>query len=224
MRERDVVPLYSHAVQTIPFEEVERTRTRIHKAREVAAQRFREAFANTSAEIPPNERWNVHLQIQATALLEAAELVRLVPDHTIHYEVDSRLVTPYAVDSSGERHLLHTRLETKQTPAALLELWLVISELLASPNWAVTRLVASHEEYNEALARMKSPQLVRPLFLDSAPAAEWHDDGTAMLEVTVYSRAGEERIERRHLALDQAGEFHFHSRDLLAEGTGGISV
>ena len=46
----------------------------------------------------------------------------------------------------------------------------------------------------------------------------------ASLEVTVYTRASEERVERRMLTLDASNEFHFHSRELIAEGRGGVAV
>ena len=38
-----------------------------------------------------------------------------------------------------------------------------------------------------------------------------------MLAVTVYTRADGERVERRLLQLDERNEFHFHSRELIAE-------
>ena len=49
-------------------------------------------------------------------------------------------------------------------------------------------------------------------------------DGSAFLEATVYTRAAEERIERRLLLLDPHNEFHFHGRELIAEGRGGVRV
>ena len=58
----------------------------------------------------------------------------------------------------------------------------------------------------------------RPLSVDA------RDDGTALLEATVYTRAEEERIERRQLLLDVHNEFHYHGRALLAEGRGGVRI
>jgi hypothetical protein len=71
---------------------------------------------------------------------------------------------------------------------------------------------------------MAHPQLVKPLFVSYLPAGEFREDGTAILEVTVYTRATEERIERRELLLDRNREFHFHGRELIAEGRGGVAV
>jgi hypothetical protein len=76
----------------------------------------------------------------------------------------------------------------------------------------MTRLIATPEEYDAALRRMRSPQIVRALVASFLPSV----DGSK-LDVTVYTRAGEERIERRLLILDESNEFHFHSRELIAE-------
>ena len=46
----------------------------------------------------------------------------------------------------------------------------------------------------------------------------------ALLEAVVYTRATEERIERRQLILDTTNELHYHGRELLAEGRGGVGV
>ena len=56
------------------------------------------------------------------------------------------------------------------------------------------------------------------------PSVEVRDDGTASLEATLYTRAEEERIERRQLLLDVHNEFHYHGRELMAEGRGGVRV
>jgi hypothetical protein len=71
---------------------------------------------------------------------------------------------------------------------------------------------------------MNQPQIVRALLPTLLPRVEIRDDGTALLDVTVATRAGEERIERRRLLLDRSGEFHAHGRDLFAEGKGRVAV
>ena len=71
---------------------------------------------------------------------------------------------------------------------------------------------------------MQSPQITRALVASFLPEVDVRADGSAMLEVTVYARAGEERIERRALLLDVMNELHFHSRELIAEGRGGVRV
>jgi hypothetical protein len=221
-------------MQTIPLEAVENIRGRIRQAMVLAAERFRAHFAATP-ELAPNQRWRGHLEIQAAALLEHAREVRLPSGYRVAYSIDeaNRIVQPYvaAIGSSGEvpagsvsASALYPFFQIARTPEALLEYWLVISEMTASSGWAMTRLVATAAEYDEALKRMKQPQLVRALIVSFLPAAEWRDDGTAVLEATVYTRAQEERIERRSLLLDRNHELHGHGRELIAEGRGGVGV
>lgn len=198
-------------MQTIPIDEVNAIRGRIARAHALAAERFRESFA-TSA-LPPRERWRAHLEIQAAALLESARWVSLL-DGGIRYEIDGTTIAPYVV--RGEP--LHRYLAIERVPAALLEYWIVVSEIFASPSWAVTRLVATPEEYDEALRRMRRPQIVRAIVPSFLPAAEWRSDGSARLEVTVHTRQEDERIERRLLVLNEQNELAFHSRELIAEG------
>jgi hypothetical protein len=88
----------------------------------------------------------------------------------------------------------------------------------------MTRLIATADEYDAALMRMQSPQIVRALNLTHLPSVDARDDGTAFLEATVYTRAEEERVERRQLLLDVHNEFHYHGRQLIAEGRGGVRV
>lgn len=204
-----------HCMQTIPIEAVNDIRAGIARAHALAAERFREQFA--SSPLPPEERWRSHLEIQAAALLESARHVSL-RDGWIRYDIEGTTVTPYV--ARGEP--LFRFFDIERTPEALLEYWWVISEILASSSWSTTRLIATSGEYNDALRRMQQPQIVRALVASFLPAAEWRDDGSAMLEVTVYARAGEERVERRLLALDPLNELSFHSRELIAEGRGGV--
>lgn len=160
----------------------------------------------------------MHLEILAAALLECAGHVRVLG--TIHYEIADGMTTPYVERGRP----VFPFFDIERTPAAIFEYWLVISEILASPAWHVTKLIADHGEYDEALNRMTSPQIVRAIPPPLPPAVELRDDGTALLDVTVYTRAGEERIERRTLALDTENEFRFHGRALLVEGRGGVDV
>ena len=97
-----------------------------------------------------------------------------------------------------------------------------MSEILASTSWRMTTVIASPEEYDAALRRMQSPQIVRALVASFLPSVELRDDGSATLQVTLYTRAEEERIERRLLLLDALNEFHYHGRELIAEGRGGV--
>jgi hypothetical protein len=201
-------------MQTLSPDDVNRVRTTIARARALAAERFRDAF---------HERHDAlaHLEIQAAALLETADGLRLREGAAIRYDVGAdRTVTPYV--TRGEP--LFGAFTIRRTPAALFEYFVVISEILASPAWSVTKIIAVPGEYDDALRRMQQPQLIRAIPGVLLPAGEWRDDGTAMLQVTLYTRAGEERIERRLLALDAGQEFHFHSRELLAEAQGGVSV
>jgi len=158
------------------------------------------------------------MEIQAAALLESAECVRILG--TIRYDVVDHLATPYVERGRP----LFPFFEVERTEVGVFEYWLVISEILASAAWHVTKLIADPFEYDDALRRMQSPQIVRAIPPPLLPSAELRDDGTALLDVTVYTRAGEERIERRTLALDGENEFHFHGRVLLAEGRGGVAV
>jgi hypothetical protein len=206
-------------MQTLSPDDVKRIRASLARAHALAAGRFHEAF-DRQVDIAVEDRWRVHLEIQATALLETAEGVRL-RDGRIRYRVqDDRTITPYIVE--GEPLFPHFVI--RRTVPALFEYWLIISEILASSAWAVTKLVTEPGEYDDALRRMRQPQIVRAIPGILIPSGEWREDGTAMLQVTLYTRAGEERIERRLLALDAKNEFHYHSRELLAEAQGGVAV
>jgi len=176
--------------------------------------RFRESF-NDLAEA---DRTRVHLEIQAAALIESADRIRL--HGRVQYAVEGTSVAPYVERGKP----LFPFFEVDRTPLAIFEYWLVISEILASPSWSVTKLIASAGEYDDALRRLQSAQIVRAIPPPLLPSVELHDDHTALLDVTVYTRAGEERIERRSLVLDAANEFHFHGRVLVAEGRGGVEV
>jgi hypothetical protein len=200
----------------IPLEDVERIREQLKRAQTLASERFRDAFARQS-DLPPNERWLAHLELQAAALLETSRDVSATG--RIQYDVIGRTVIPYVV--RGEPLFPH--LQIARTPAALFEHWMIVSELHASSAWATTRIIATAAEYDEALRRMQQPQLVRALVASFLPEAEWRGDH-AMLEVTLHARATEERIERRVLTLDARREWSFHARELLAEGRGGISL
>ena len=195
---------------TLDYETVSRVRARLARAQKLAALRFREAFA--AGPLPPV----AHLRIHAAALLECAEGVKL--DGEIAYDVSGDLVTPYVERGRP----IYPFFEVPRTPEAIFEYWLVISEIEASLSWRMTRVIATAEEYGEALGIMKAPQIVRALVASFLPEVDVRADGTATLEATVYARAGEERIERRTLLLDVMNEFHFHSRELLAEGRGGV--
>jgi hypothetical protein len=199
-------------VSVLAFEDVQRVRAHIASAQQLAATRFCDAFA--SGPLPPV----AHLRIQAAALIECAEGVRV--NGEIAYDVIGDIVTPYV-----ERgHPVHPYFEVARTPAAIFEYWLIISEIESSTSWKMTRVIASSDEYAEALHRMQSPQIVRALVASFLPDVDVRADGTAMLEATVYARAGEERIERRTLLLDVMNELHFHGRELIAEGRGGVRV
>lgn len=206
-------------MQTLSPDDVKRIRASLARGRALAAGRFHDAF-DQQVDIAPEDRWRVHLEIQASALLETAEGVRL-RDGRIRYRVaDDRTITPYVVD--GEPLFPH--FIVRRTASALFEYFLIVSEILASSAWAVTKVVTVPGEYDDALRRMRQPQIVRVIPGVLLPSAEWRDDGTAMLQVTLYTRAGEERIERRLLALDANNELHFHSRELIAEAKGGVAV
>jgi len=207
-------------MQTLSPDDVKRIRASLARAHALAAGRFHEAF-DRQVDIAPEDRWRVHLEIQASALLETAEGVRLRDGGRIKYRVqDDRTITPYVVEGQP----LFPHFVIRRTTTALFEYWLIISEILASSAWAVTKVIAVPGEYDDALRRMREVQIVRVIPGILLPSVEWRDDGTAMLQVTLYTRAGEERIERRLLALDAKNEFHFHSRELLAEAKGGVAV
>jgi len=201
-------------MQTIPLDDVKQLRSQLARAHVLAAERFRRAY-----ELDPSNPL-IHLTIQAQALLETARGVRLRNDATIHYDVSANVATPYI--ERGQP--LYPFFTIARTPLAVLEYWLIVSELTSSSAAMMTKLIAESGEYDDALRRMSSPQIVRALIPTLLPAAELRDDGTALLEVTLYTRATEERIERRTLALDTSNELHFHSRALLAEGRGGVAV
>lgn len=207
-------------MQTVSLDDVKRIRANVARAHALAAGRFHEAF-DKQVDVATDDRWRVHLEIQATALLETAEGVRLRDGERIRYRVlEDRTITPYVVEGQP----LFPHFIIRRTATALFEYWLIISEILASSAWAVTKVIAVAGEYDDALRRMRQPQMVRVLPGVLLPAVEWRDDGTALLYVTLYTRAGEERIERRTLALDANNELHFHSRELLAEASGGVAV
>lgn len=189
--------------------EVTLVRARIATARALAAQRFREIF---TPDLPPT----THLELQANALLESADGVRVMG--RIHYAVDGDLITPYV--EAGRP--VYDFFDLDPTPLAVFEYWMIISEIVSSSSWAMTRVVATADEYNDALRRIDAPQLIKVLHGALLPDIELRDDGTAMLDVTVYTRADEERVERRSLLLDAHHEFHFHGRELIAEGKGGV--
>ena len=218
----------------IPIDEdtVREIRERLDDARAVAAARFRDDF-NRHGGVEPNERWRFHLEIQAQALLERARWVSLESGSVVRYRfVDDRTIQPYvapigrpalAGEIRPERDF-YPAFRIERSPEALLEYWIVVSELSGSPSWNLTRLITNRQGYGDALAKMRSPDIVRALVVSWLPSAEWREDGTALLEVVVYSRSGDERIEKRQLLLDLDQEFRFHGRDLIAEGRGGVAV
>jgi hypothetical protein len=183
-------------------EEVDRVHRRLAAAHLRAAQEFREEFA--ARPLPAT----AYLEILAKALIEESGGVRVTgPGYTIA----GNLITP-----------LYENFDVDRTPAAVFEYWLIISEIAGSASWRMTRVITTREEYDDALRRMQSTQIVRALVASFLPSVEIRDDGTAMLEATVYTRAQEERVERRTLFLDASNEFHFHGRELIAEGRGGV--
>ncbi len=206
-------------MQTLSPEDVKRIRTSLAKAHALAAGRFHEAF-DRQVDVEPNDRIRIHLEIQASALLETAEGVHLRGGRIRYHVLGDRTVTPYVVD--GEPVFPHFSI--RRTPAAIFEYWLIVSEVLASPTWTVTKVITQPGEYDDALRRMREPQIVRAIPGVLLPSVDWRDDGTIALHATVYTRAGEERIERRTLLLDEQNEFHFHSRELIAEAKGGVAV
>lgn len=197
---------------TLSLDGVQRVRDRIARAHELANARFREAFA--SGPLPPK----AHLAMQAAALVECASGLRVRGE--IRYDVIGDESTPY-VDRGIP---VYEAFDVDRSPEAIFEYWLVISDIVGATSWRMTRLVATAEEYDAALMRMHSPQIVRALIVTHLPSVDARDDGTAMLDATVYTRAEEERIERRQLLLDVHNEFHYHGRELIAEGRGGVRV
>ena len=189
----------------ISLDEVNAVRERIARAHAIAAERFRDAFAASGG--PPEETWRLHLAIQAAALIEIADGVRVRGGGNVEYDIRERIVTPFVV--RGEPLFPH--LIIARTPEAIFEYFLIIMEILA---WHATKVIATPVEYDDAIRRMTNPQVVRVAFGTLLPAVEIRDDETAMLEVTLYTHEGEERIERRTLALDAENEFHFHSREV----------
>lgn len=186
-------------MKPIALSVVDDVRKRVARAHEQAAAQFRQTFV--AGKTAPTH----HLELLAAALIDEARGVRLLGEP---YTIAAGLLTPnyenFDVDSD-----------------ALLEYWIIISEITGSAAWRMTRLIATPDEYDEALRRMQSPQIVRALIASFLPSI---DVDRALLEVMVYTRAVEERIERRTLALDASNEFHFHGRELIAEGRGGVAV
>lgn len=201
----------------IPLVEVERVRRAIDEAHDVAAARFRTAFDGSP--LPPEERFGMYMQFRADALLESARYVRLRSGR-VAYEFDGRSVTPYVV--AGEP--LWSHFEVPKIAEAVFEYFVLTGEIFATPTWNLTRVIASPAEYDSFLKSMKQPQIVNVSLQSYLPEADLRDDGSALLHATVYTRAGEERIERRTLLLDAWNEFHFHSRQLMAEGSAGVDV
>jgi hypothetical protein len=195
---------------TVSSVDVDRIRDRIARANELAAAQFRDTF------VPGQTLPTAHLEILAAALLEYAEGVRALG--TIHYQIDGNTIAPFVVPDQP----LFRYFDVERSPAAVFEYWLIVSEILASNSWRMTTLIATPEEYDAGLRRMQSPQIVRALVAAFLPTVEIRDDGSAFLEATVYTRAAEERIERRLLLLDPFNEFHYHGRELIAEGQGGV--
>ena len=199
---------------TLSLDDVQGVRERIARAHELANARFREAFALGRGPLPPK----AHMAMQAAALVECAQGLRVRGE--IRYDVIGDESTPY-VDRGRP---IYEYFDVDRNPEAIFEYWLVISDIVGATSWRMTRLIATAEDYDAALMRMQSPQIVRALIVTHLPSVDARDDGTALLEATVYTRAEEERIERRQLLLDVHNEFHYHGRALLAEGRGGVRV
>jgi hypothetical protein len=201
-------------VTTLSLDAVERVRARIARAHDLANARFREAFA--AGPLAPK----AHMLMQAAALLECASGLRV--RGKILYDVIGDESTPYIEGSRGVP--IYPAFDVDRNAEAVFEYWMVISDIVGATSWRMTRLVATPEEYDAALMRMQSPQIVRALIVTHLPSVDVRDDGTAMLEATVYTRAEEERVERRQLLLDVHNEFHYHGRELIAEGRGGVRL
>ncbi len=201
----------------IPLVEVERVRRAVDEAHDLAAARFREAF-DTSA-LPPEERFGMYMQMRADSLLEAAKYIRLRHGR-LAYAFDGRSVTPYVI--AGEP--VYSHFDVPRIAEAIYEYFVLSGEIFATPAWNLTRVIASADEYGAALKMMTQPQLVDVTIASFLPEADLREDGSALLHVTVYTRAAEERVERRTLALDAWNELSFHSRQLIAEGSAGVAV
>jgi hypothetical protein len=201
-------------VTTLTLDAVQRVRERIARAHELANAGFREAFASGTGPLSPK----AHMALQAAALVECASGLRVSGE--IRYDVIGDESTPYVERGRP----VYDAFDVDRNPEAIFEYWLVISDIVGATSWRMTRLIATADEYDAALARMQSPQIVRALIVTHLPSVDARDDGTALLEATVYTRAEEERIERRQLLLDVHNEFHYHGRALLAEGRGGVRV
>lgn len=201
----------------IPLVEVERVRRAVDEAHDLAAARFREAFDQSA--LPPEERFGMYMQFRADALLEVARHVS-IRSGRIAYQFDGRAVTPYVI--AGEPVWPH--FHVPRIADAIFEYFVLSSEIVATPTWNLTRIIVSPEEYDACLRSMKQVQLVNVSMQSFLPDADCREDGSAILDVTLYTRAGEERIERRTLMLDVWNEFHFHSRQLVAEGAAGVVV
>ena len=195
---------------TLTRKDVDRIRDRIARAHELAAAQFRDTFV--AGETLPT----AHLEILAAALLEYAEGVHATG--RVQYQIDDNVIVPFVVPDQQ----LFRYFDVDRNPSAIFEYWLVVSEIIGSTSWRMTTVIATPEEYDAALRRMQSPQIVRALVASFLPSVELRDDGSAFLEATVYTRAAEERVERRLLLLDPHNEFHFHGRELIAEGRGGV--
>ena len=183
---------YTMASTTLSVQDVARVRERMARAHEIAAIQFRDSFV--LGQTAPT----AHLQMLADALIGESDGVRL---RGPAYELRDGVIQP-----------LHQNFEIDRTPLTIFEYWLIISEITGSDSWRMTKLIATPEEYDAALRQMRSPQIVRALVASFLPSV----DGS-MLAVTVYTRADGERVERRLLQLDERNEFHFHSRELIAE-------
>jgi len=177
---------------TLSVQDVARVRERIARAHELAAIQFRDSFV--LGETAPT----VHLQMLTDALIGESEGIQL---RGPAYEIRDDLIEP-----------MYENFVVDRTPLAIFEYWLVISEITGSASWRMTKLIATPEEYDAALKQMRSPQIVRALVASFLPSVEDN-----FLDVTVYTRADGERIERRRLLLDDRNEFHFHGRELIAE-------
>lgn len=201
----------------IALDEVLRVRQAVEDAHADAASHFRSVFDQST--LPPEERWGAYMHVRADALIAAAAHLRL-RDGRILYEFDGRTVTPYVV--AGEP--LYPHFDVPRTASALFEYFVIVSEIFATPAWNLTKIIATSDEYDTALATLNQPQIVNAMFRTFLPEADIRSDGTSMLSVTLCTRAGEERVERRTLSLAADNEFRFHSAMLIAEGRGGVAV
>jgi len=177
----------------IPATDVTRIRERIARAHQLAAIQFRDSF------VPGRTDPAAYLQMLADALIGESEGIQL---RGPAYEISEGMIEPKYENFVVER-----------TPVTIFEYWLIISEITGSDAWRMTKVIAAPEEYEAALRQMRSPQIVRAIVPTFLPRVEGD-----LLEATVYTRADGERIERRRLLLDEQNEFHFHGRDLIAEG------